>query len=110
MAKHGLLLLLDLDGVLVDFTTGAQRVHGKKIPLSEVRWGLEEQFGLDPDEFWKPMDHDLWAGLNWTVEGKELLSGIERMCGDRVVLMTKPCDTHGGVEGKVSWIKKHLPG
>lgn len=100
---------IDLDGVLVDFVAGAKAAHGKDIPHRDCRWGLEEQFGLTKDEFWAPLDYNFWVNLPWTEEGYLLLSGVETIFGDQVVLMTSPCDAPGGVEGKVKWIKKNLP-
>ena len=104
---------LDLDGVLVDFVGGALAVHGKHMPAAEVRWGFPAQIGFsgaDDPAFWQPLGFDFWANLNWTPAGRDLLAGVEAIFADRVVLMTSPCDTPGGVEGKVAWVRRNLPG
>lgn len=100
---------LDLDGVLVDFTAGALAVHGKHLEPADIRWDFNEQLDLTPDQFWRPLDAAFWAGLGWTHEGRDLLAEIERLFGERVVILTSPCKTAGAVEGKVEWIRKHLP-
>lgn len=102
-------VFLDMDGVICDFTAGAIAAHGRSIPPQDVRWGMEEQLGLSPEEFWAPLDFGFWSNLSWTEEGYELLKGLELTFGENVVLMTSPCETPGGVEGKVSWIRKNLP-
>ena len=103
---------IDLDGVLADFVLGAFALHGRAVPYRDVEWGFPAQIGFaganDP-AFWSEMGHDFWASLPWTPEGKGLLAIVERHFGENVVVMTSPCDTPGGVEGKVAWIKRELP-
>lgn len=102
---------VDLDGVLVDFVGGAMDCHGKSIPRSEVRWDLPAQFGLSPEAFWAPMGDLFWRSLDWTEEGKSLLAGLERIFQpENIAILTSPCLTPGGVEGKVQWVRQHLPG
>jgi hypothetical protein len=104
---------LDLDGVLVDFVSGALALHGVTLPRSEVRWNFLTQIGFDginDPRFWSPMGHDFWANLPWTAEGPLVLLAVERLYGaDNVALMTSPCDTPGSVEGKLSWVCRELP-
>lgn len=100
---------LDLDGVLVDFVGGALKVHGKTLSPDSVRWNFHEQIEVTPEEFWKPFGYHFWCKLGWTVEGPILLNLLERIFGEDIVLMTSPCETEGSVEGKVDWIKTHLP-
>jgi hypothetical protein len=88
---------VDMDGVLVDFVTGACRTHGSTLYLEPhlVSWGFPTQ---------------IWAGLGWTPEGKDLLAGVEALVGaESIALMTSPCDTPGSVEGKVEWVRRNLP-
>lgn len=100
---------LDLDGVLVDFTEGALRAHGKTVDPCTVRWDFYEQLDLTAEEFWKPFGYDFWKGLKWTDEGPWFLNELEKVFGKDIVVMTAPCDTEGSVEGKVAWIKKQMP-
>lgn len=102
-------LLLDLDGVLVNFVRGAHLAHGRE-PVARVEWNFFEPWGMTPVEFWAPMGFDFWLNLTWTDEGRELLRGLEGLIpSDRIALLTSPCDTRGGVEGKVEWVRRHMP-
>ncbi len=110
----GKVCYLDLDGVLVDFVSGALREHNRTLPAKDVRWDFPGQIGFvqgakDP-LFWAPLGYQFWATLDWTPEGRALLAGVETIFGEEnVVLMTSPCATDGAVEGKVAWIKRRIP-
>jgi 5' nucleotidase, deoxy (Pyrimidine), cytosolic type C protein (NT5C) len=104
---------LDMDGVLVDFTNGAFRLHNTFLAPHETDWDFCIKMGFahatDP-AFWGPMDAKFWANLDWTVEGRELLDGVEKLFGNNVVLLTAP--PPGSLEataGKIEWVRKHLP-
>lgn len=100
---------VDLDGCLSDFQAAAHAFHG--VPDNPVcSWNFWRDWGMSDKDFWAPLGRAFWADLPWTAEGPELLARVEALVGkDRVVLLTSPCDTPGGVEGKVEWIRKHLP-
>lgn len=105
---------LDLDGVIVDFIGGVCKAHNVPNPWLKKEykglWGAEEMFGIDKSKFWGIMDEDFWANLEWTKEGKDILALVEDCFGkENVIILTTPCDTEGGVNGKVKWIKKNLP-
>lgn len=102
---------LDLDGVLVDFVAGALKLHKHHIPYQQVRWDFYNQIGLSSEaDFWKDMGYDFWKGLDWTMEGRELLTALEDLFGrERIVLLTSPCLTPGCVDGKLEWVRKNLP-
>ena len=72
---------LDLDGVLVDFIGGANKLLDREDPWLRVenlgKWGGEEMYGLTPREFWDPMGEDFWANLEWTKEGTDILDLVE---------------------------------
>jgi hypothetical protein len=107
-----LVCFVDLDGVLADFVGGVFAHFGKSLPRSEVRWSIEQQMGLSPEEFWGALGYDFWASLPETAEGRDLLARVVEPLfggGARVCVLTSPCRTPGGVEGKVAWIRKHLP-
>ncbi len=103
---------VDLDGVLADFVGGVLRHIGKDLPRSQMRWNIEEQLGIEPARFWGELGHAFWAGLDWTAEARDLLVRVVEPLfggGARVCILTSPCRTPGGVEGKVAWIRRHLP-
>lgn len=106
MTKH---ILLDMDGVLVDFIGGAYGLHQRPMP-DAVPWRIWEEMGLTEEEFWAPMGHDFWANLPWTPEGQLLVRQLELMVGaENICLLTSPCLTPGCAEGKLAWIGRHLP-
>lgn len=99
---------LDMDGVLVDFVSGALALHRSDLPYEEVAWELDKQLGMEPEQFWGPMDRDFWANLSWTPEGKYLLQGIEKRFGNRVAIATSPGDERCML-GKLDWLRRELP-
>lgn len=101
---------LDMDGVLVDFVNGALREHGHTIPAGMVKWDFNKQLNIPDPEFWGPFGRSFWANLEWMREGQELLSELEALfTPEHIVILSTPCGTPGCAEGKLDWIKKHLP-
>lgn len=102
-------LFLDLDGVITDFVAGAYAAHGRERPPA-LDWNFYHAWPMTDSDFWAPLGYDFWVGLPWTPEGKEFLRGAEDLIAyDRIALLTSPCDTPGGVEGKVEWVRRHMP-
>jgi hypothetical protein len=103
--------LLDLDGVLVDMMAGAQKLAGVNVHPADVRWDVSTQLGFpSPEAFWSKAGYDFWANLPWHHEGPRLLTGLEMIYGrESIALLTSPVDTPGAVEGKVAWIRHHMP-
>lgn len=101
---------LDMDGVLVDFVTGAHKLHNKPLVMADIRWEFDKTFGISGEDFWSPMGREFWAGLDWTPEGKELLRGVEKIFGPHnVCILTSPCQTPGCRDGKVDWVTREIP-
>lgn len=75
-------VFFDLDGVLSDFVRGALDHHGRgDFPYEEVRWGIEEQLGIDPKQFWEELGHAFWANLSVYPDGLCLFRSAERLVG-----------------------------
>jgi hypothetical protein len=108
-------LFFDLDGVLADFVRGAFDLHERAIPMRDVRWDFCSQIGFngpaDP-AFWKPMGWHFWAHLEPLVrDGFPLLRAAERMLpADRIALLTSAAGEPGCIDGKRTWVERHLPG
>jgi hypothetical protein len=104
-------ILLDLDGVLVDFVRGSCEALGlDPLPPAEVRWNFYEQLGLSGEEFWPKLGKDFWAGLPWTEEGPSLVEALESSFPkESIAILSSPCRTPGCAEGKIAWIEKNLP-
>lgn len=108
--------LLDMDGVLVDFNGGACRLHKKEDPYlhgaNRGLWNLWEALGLSREEFFSPLGEEFWANLEPYPWMDLLVEMVSRAFGgsENVCLMTSPVRTAGCAEGKIRWIRKHLPG
>lgn len=104
-------LLLDMDGVLVDFVRGAFKEHGKEIPYGEMVWDFDQIFFPgQPELFWEPMGFQFWSELPWMPNGKELFVALAKTYGyENITLTTSPSRTVGSIEGKIQWIRNHLP-
>lgn len=101
--KPGLKCLLDLDGVLADFVGGVYKLRGtpRKDPMN---WDFIEAHE------WEKMDEEFWASLDKTPEFDALLSTVEETFGpENICLLTSPVRTAGCLEGKMRWIREHLP-
>lgn len=103
-------ILLDMDGVLVDFVRGAFAMHKIAIPYAEVTWNFYQQAGIAEADFWRPLDFHFWATLSWTPTGRVFLDSlISRYGEERICFCTSPCDTIGSVEGKIEWLRRNVP-
>lgn len=105
---------LDLDGVLVDFNRGALEHHRLKDPYLDPKnhgnWHMVQMLPITEKEFWDPLGQSFWAGLPWMPDGELILGRLEYEFGkERICLLTSPCLTPGCAEGKMDWIRKHMP-
>lgn len=105
---------LDLDGVLVDFVSGACKIHGIPIDYTQSenrgKWDIEQLMGISSSDFWKPLEFDFWANLEWMSDGKEILKSVERTFGrDNIAILTSPSKNIGCASGKVVWLEKNMP-
>lgn len=107
------MVLLDLDGVLVDFVQGCFKHFDRTdIPYESVAWNLESRFFPDKpaSHFWSTLGYDFWANLPWTPGGRYLLNQVVHIAGqENVLFCTSPCDTKGCAEGKIEWLKQNVP-
>ncbi len=106
-----MLIFLDLDGVLADMVRAAFAVHGRpRESLAGVGWDLPGQLNLSPAEFWFLLGFDFWRDLDWHDDGRKLFAGLEAaFAPERIFLASSPCQTPGCLEGKVAWVRQHLP-
>ena len=106
-------IMLDLDGVLIAFLEGAGKFHGISFdPYPKPgEWFIGSDItGMSLREFWEPLGHDFWAGLDWWKDGKKIL----KLCVDAVgwkniCLLTSPTLVPGCASGKMEWIQKNTP-
>lgn len=108
---------LDMDGVLIDFLSGASKAHGRELPYTKVEnrgiWETEQLWGITSDAFWKPIDAlgaGFWEDLPKTDECDEIISLVDNYFGlDNVAILTAPSDDPNCVIGKKLCLKKRLP-
>lgn len=106
-------ILLDMDGVLADFHSAVCRLYGKQ-PWPFVwkpnNWNWFIEWGVTESDLAPHMDHDFYAGLDWTPDGREILERAEKAVGrDNVYFLTSPWDTPGCADGKRAWVRRHVP-
>ncbi len=66
--------------------------------------------GIPKKEFFAPLDEDFWAGLSPTPKCFDLVNLAEDHFGrDNVCILTSPILTPGCAEGKLRWLRMHLP-
>ena len=99
------MILLDMDGVIVDFVAGLEAIYGKA-PRNDT-WEMHEWWEMEHDDFWHVMEHEeFWTGLkgynNWMAFYKELKRYKE------VVFCTSPSTYPASASGKVKWLHMYL--
>ena len=91
----------DMDGVLVDFEKGYEKLTGID---------LKGEYRPDGEDFWKPIEQagvGYWAGLEWMSDGKQLWSYLKPF---NPVLLSAPSRSQSSRIGKHVWVKHKLPG
>lgn len=112
-----MIVFLDIDGVLADFGGGIHEALGlpwdpnhwpyKKGPAG---WVYYEELGLSFAGFDRLCTFDLWADLQWMLDGREILNIVEQLFGcANIRLLTTPMPNVESASGKVAWVHRHLP-
>lgn len=109
-------VLLDMDGVLVDFISGALEIHNIKETQEEIyksnpgEWDLMKLLNMSAPAFFKPMDEEFWAKLDWMPDGHQILVMLEKAFGqENITICSSPSENYGCIDGKKRWIERHLP-
>lgn len=92
----------DMDGVIVDFEHGYDRLTGRKAP------GFSSPY--DKTEFWAAITKagaKFWADLEWMEDGQQLWNYIKQYSP---TLLTAPSREKSSEIGKQEWIDKNIPG
>lgn len=110
-------ILLDMDGVLVDFLSGAlkalNRDFNRDITITEyaekfAQWETCDYYGISTKQFWTSIENTpfFWLDLEplpWYKELYELLSEL----GDVTILTTPSLDPSCAMQ-KLQWLKKNM--
>jgi 5'(3')-deoxyribonucleotidase len=106
-------VLLDMDGVLVNFTKGMFDAFGMKNKTAEV---LEyECFGTPvfPPKFHEMNNkctREFWANLEWWPDGEQILTLVESFFEQKdIYLLTCPMPNSESWTGKYEWVIRNLP-
>ncbi len=111
-------ILLDMDGVMVDFGKGVCEAHGKSNPHAEPlstetmgKYHMDEIWNMPIDEFWEPLkEASFWENLEFMPDAGVILEACEQAVGKgNVCLLTCPTRGSGPVVGKIRWIEKNMP-
>lgn len=109
-------LILDLDGVLVDFVKGALQSVNIEYDYDQYPKGIrdiEEAYNLrmSKADFWNSLNEPrFWENLEWMHDGKEILRLCEKYAGKSNITI---CTSSGKMEfaaaGKLFWMKLNIP-
>lgn len=105
-------VLLDMDGVLVDFAAGILDALGKSDLADKINgWDFWKAIGVTEKEFWEPCNHEpFWSNLSWTEEGPRIVMIVYQAVGkENTYLLTSPSRAPRSYSGKAEWVKRHLP-
>ena len=107
-------VLLDIDGVVADFVGGACRLHGVPDPYlkpeNHGHYEIQDLVGIHGPAFWDPMGEEFWANLEPTTHMQEIVTLLTLQYGVKnICLLTSPVRTPGCIDGKMRWIRRHLP-
>ena len=110
--SNALGLLVDMDGVLVDFVTAALRLHDRLEVLQDWpagEWDMSEVMGISGQEFWGPIAEagaDFWATLEpypWCDDLFELVESTGPWC-----ILTSPSGDPFCAAGKITWLQRRF--
>lgn len=110
-------ILLDMDGVLVDFLSGAievlNRDFSKTITVEQYaekfgQWGTYDYYGITVAEFWNSIHKtpDFWYNLKPMPWCNKLYSTLSEM--GEVTIVTTPSEDPSCSMQKLQWLDEHL--
>lgn len=101
-------ILIDMDGVLVDFVGGVENVLGK--PKTNAYYDIHKWYSMSANKFWKTIDtHEFWANLEWYAHAKVFYHKILNLNDNKdVYICTSPTLNPECASGKISWMKREF--
>jgi 5'(3')-deoxyribonucleotidase len=105
----GVVIFLDMDGVLCDFVKSACALHGQPVESVDC-WDFNNKWGITGDELWAPIHEagaEWWADLEPYPWCHELISVVAD-ADPNFVICTTPSASPGSCAGKLEWLHRHL--
>jgi 5'(3')-deoxyribonucleotidase len=102
------IILLDLDGVLVDFISGCLKVLGRHEKHDDIKsWNFYREWGISDEEFWEKCSAPgFWYNLELYPWAKEFYSLLKKH-GD-VVISTSPSSHPLCTQEKIAFCQDKL--
>lgn len=103
-------ILVDMDGVLVDFVGGSFRALGRSVPFDEIRWDYYSQLGMTEDDFWHAIHaigSDFWSNLDPLPWCRDLIRIVGEICPTWEIAST-PSKHPSAQSGKAEWLDHYL--
>lgn len=103
-----------MDGVLVDFIGGVCELHDVSNPYEDHEnhgiYDIQNLLGISGAAFWDPLGKSFWANLKPTPYMTDIVNLLVKAYGgENICLLTSPASTEGCIDGKMAWIREHLP-
>ncbi len=114
-------IMIDLDGVLVNFLGGLHKALGvpydiNNYPYEKGKWNMLtdiKRFDDIPATFEQCNDcctANFWDNLEWVHDGRNILRVIMNTFGlEKVYLLTTPMPNLESASGKMMWVNGNLP-
>lgn len=109
-------ILLDMDGVLVDFVGSACKWHGLDHffddSINHGKWDINQMLPsyLPPKEFWGDLGYNFWRQAEPMPDFRPIMKTIESIFRiEDICILSSPCATARCMDGKEQWIRQWLP-
>jgi len=99
--KNQYKIYCDMDGVIVDFEDGYERLTGKNIKGNHVK---------GDSDFWQPISDagaNFWINLKWMSDGEKLWKYIKNYSPS---ILSAPSREKSSRVGKEIWVRNNIPG
>ena len=99
--KNEYKIYCDMDGVIVDFEEGYERLTGKNIKGNHVKGN---------GDFWQPISDagvNFWINLDWMSDGEQLWKYIKKYSPS---ILSAPSREKSSRVGKEIWVRTNIPG
>ena len=105
-----MLAFVDMDGVLCDSIAEMFRRFGQGKTPKICKGSYDTSTILGIQDPWSQFGADFFESVGWTEDGRRILETVEQASGkDNVYICTSPTYESTSADGKLRWIRKHIP-